>query len=140
MNPGDILDKLGDYMLEKQIERIEGTLRGINGMRDDIIGKEMKYHTEDVYDHYLQNYASRAWDEGSYGRASSADWLVSHVEWKSQKQVGFINYVNEYGDPQTDMVSEEFIVPPYAETKNVKDEWGKSKTYHIFDGKLLEWS
>lgn len=58
MNPGDILDKLGDFLEEKQISRLEGTLRGVNGIRDDIISKQMKYHTDDVYDHYLSHYFS----------------------------------------------------------------------------------
>jgi len=80
MTIGDVLDKFGDYLPEKDLKRLEGTMRGVQGIRDDIISKKMKYQTDDVYDYYLRNYLNSSTEEGSYGKASGTDWIVSHVE------------------------------------------------------------
>ena len=139
MTIGDILDKFGDYLEEKDLKRLEGTMRGVQGIRDDIISKRMTYQTDDVYDYYLRNYLNSSTEEGSYGKASGIDWIVSHVEWKSQKRVGFINYVNEFGDEQEDIVSEEFTIPPYAEKTTVDGDYGRKRTVYQLDGNSLEW-
>lgn len=139
MNTGDILDRFGEYMDDKDIERLEGTLQGVNGIRDDIIDKKMKYHHTDVYDQYLSNYLSRSHEEGSYGQSRGEDWLVTHVEWRSQKKVGFITFTNDFGEQETDIVDENFPVPDYAVRTRTPDKYGKSKTIYSFDGYTLEW-
>ena len=83
------------------------------------------------------NQASR---EGSYGYSNtSSDWLVTHVEWRSQRKVGFLFYINEYGDQQTDIVSEDFIVPDYAEKRTQELSYGGKRTIYEFDNQALYW-
>lgn len=138
MTSADVLDGLGDRMRSEDIEKIEGSMRGNDYLGEYTMGKKMKYPNTTVYEKYLNNYMNRAQQEGSYGRASGSDWLVSHVEWRSQKKVAFIKYINEYGDEQVDIVGEDFVVPEYAERSTEKDPYGLTKTYHTFDGKILE--
>lgn len=49
---------------------------------------------------------------------------MHHVEWRSQKQVGFVNYINQYGDEQVDIVSEDFELPQSA--RSFKDKVGNN--------------
>lgn len=138
MTTGDVLDKFGDELRDEDIETLEGTLRGMMG--DDYWPeKKMAYQNTTVYDRYLSNYMNKSYQEGSYGRGAGTDWLVSHVEWKSQKKVGFITYINDYGEESTDMVSEEFKAPDYAEKVTETSIYGKKTTKYIFDGKELEY-
>lgn len=140
MNVGDILDRFGDYMEEKDIEKLEGTLQGIHGMQGDLIGKTMKYPTDSVDDHYYRNDITNSYTEGSYGKANADDWLVTHVEWRSQRKVGFLTYTNEFGDETMDIVSEDFVTPEYAEKDTKTDRYGKRKTQYLFDQKTLIWN
>jgi hypothetical protein len=55
-------------------------------MRDDIVGPKMKYQHSNVADRYFQNNYTNSIGEGSYGRAGNQDWLVTHVEWKSNER------------------------------------------------------
>lgn len=139
MSSGDILDKFGDQLSEDDIKRIEGTLQGVQGIRDDIIGKKMKYYHDDVYDVYLRNYMDQGHEQGAYGKSSAGDWLVTHVEWRSQRKVGFLTYFDEFGDKAVDLVSENFTVPAYATKEKYKDHYGTTKTRYNFDGYTLEW-
>lgn len=95
MNSGDILDKFGDQLSEKDISKIEGTLRGIQGMREDIISKKMKYYHQDTYEMFLRDNMTQDLDQGAYGPSNAGDWLVTHIEWRSQRKVGFLTYQDE---------------------------------------------
>jgi len=47
--------------------------------------------------------------------------------------------VNDYGDEQEDIVSEDFVIPPYAQKQNVEGSYGRKRTVYSFDGNSLEW-
>lgn len=140
MNTGDILDKFGDYLKQEDIEKLEGRLQGIHGLDGDLIGKKMKYPHTSVDDFHFGGYTKNNYDEGSYGQSTAEDWLVTHVEWRSQRKVGFIEYENDFGDITTDIVSEDFKVPEYATKSTKADRYGKKKVVHVFDDKTLEWT
>ena len=140
MTVGDILDRFSEDLSQKDIEAIEGNFSGVNAAHENWVGKEMKYPNTDVYETHLRNFMNSSSDEGSFGKAHGDDWLVQHVEWRSQKKVGFVRYLNDYGDEQLDIVSEEFEIPDYAVKRTDKDEYGHSKTYYDFDGMELEWT
>jgi hypothetical protein len=138
MTSGDILDTF--QLTDKQVKIIEGTTSGVNGVRDDLIGPGMKYHNVDITHEYHSRLLDRGSYEGSYGYGNtSSDWLVTHLEWRSQRKIGFLFYINEWGDPQTDMVSEEFIVPDYAEKTTQNLAYGGKRTVYQFDNQAFYW-
>lgn len=62
------------------------------------------------------------------------------MEWRSQKKVGFLTFINEFGEPEQDIVSEDFQVPDYAESVTSTDKvTGKRTTVYMFDDKTLYW-
>jgi hypothetical protein len=98
----------------------------------------MKYFHDDTY---YQHYLTAPRTHGSYSDSTNflQDWLVQHVEWKSQKQVGFLSFTNEYGDPQMDMVDENFEVPSYAKRVNT-NEFNVQKVSYVWnDTKGIEY-
>jgi len=139
MTAGDILDKFGQYLDDKDLKKFENSVQGIHGMRDDLVGKQMKYPNTTVYDTYMNTYYNANHDEGSYGRSKGEDWLVAHVEWMSQKRVGFVTYKDEDGLPKDTIVGEDFVVPPHAKRTTKKGEFGKKETVWEFDGITLKW-
>lgn len=139
MTTGDIIDKLGNFLKESDIEKLEGNGQSITGMDSSLGNKKMQYYTDDVTDMYLRNgILQNTSEEGSYSKPKAEDWVVTHVEWVSQKKVGFIKRVNEYGEEETVMVNEDFKVPSYATSETVK-EGNKRKTYYYFDDMELTW-
>lgn len=115
-------------------------MQGINGVRDDLVGKDMKYHNVDLYYEYQSRLMNYSYQEGSYGRSSYGDhWLVTHVEWRSQKKVYFIKYVDETtGELVTDIANEDFTIPPGAQSVKKKRKYGQTKTIYQFDNYLIE--
>lgn len=113
MNSGDILDQFGMYLPEEDQKRIDTNTQGFLGLHQSHINPDMRYFHDNYY--YL-NQLNTPYHEGSYSSSVSwgRDWLVQHVEWRSQKEVGFLSYVNEFGDNELDIVSEDFEVPKYA--------------------------
>jgi len=138
MNVGDILDRFGAHLTQEQIDRIEGTWSGVPGTEMKLY-KDMKYYHDSPSDLHLANTIGDQYEQGSYGKGKAADWVVYHVEWRSQKKVGFIKFMNEYGEEEMQMVSEDFKVPSYAEkiVTNSK-KYGRTVTYQ-FDDISLEW-
>jgi hypothetical protein len=72
MTTGDVLDRFGDDLKDEDVEKLEGTLRGMLG--DDYWpDKKMAYPNTTVYDRYLSNYMNKSYQEGSYGRGAGTD-------------------------------------------------------------------
>lgn len=132
MNVGDILDLFGESMDPKDVERLENSLGVLPG--DNGPSKQMKYNFESPIDRFFSNMYDQSYSEGSYGKPRGEDWLVAHVEWVSQKKVGFISFIDEYGEEQTDMVSEDFKVPEEA-VKSTVD----GKTTYSWDQFTFQW-
>lgn len=111
MTSGEILDRYSDFLTESECRQIDSSFEGRFGMRADLIGPTMKYGHEDA-EQYWNGMLSTPLSEGSYSSTSPTDdWLVYHVEWRSQRKVGFLTFNNEFGDEQTEMVSEDFEIP-----------------------------
>lgn len=138
MTPGEVLDRFGPYLTEDQLKRIDGSFEGYLGMRDDLVGPTMDYQHEDSY---YRLYASRRQVfEGSYSRPDTNDWLVQHVEWRSQKRVGFLTFTNEFGDEETTIVSEDFQVPKEAVKETVTKDFGRKCIYYNWDDEQSQMS
>jgi hypothetical protein len=139
MNIGEILDKFGDYLTQDQIDRLEGPQGGLFNADSDIVGKKMKYYNDDITDKYIRNNITLDSTLGNYGSASANHYLVSHVEWKSQRKVAFLTYFNEFGDETTELVSEDFPVPDYAEKITEIGEYGKKDVIYLFDDMSIKY-
>ncbi len=137
MTSGDILDRFGEYLTDEDVAKIEGRNLGDNNYP----AKDMRYNHTEVTDKYMQDsLIGISSEQGSYGKPRTEDWIVSHVEWRSQKKVGFLTFVNEDGDTESMIVSEDFKVPTYATKLKNRTAFNKTTTTYEFDGMTLEWS
>jgi len=72
MSGPDVIHKFGQYLTEKDVKRIEGATSGVYGMRDDIVGKTMKYDLDaDVDYEYHRRAHADSTHEGQYGRLNT---------------------------------------------------------------------
>lgn len=137
LTAGQVLDLYSEFMTKEDIELVE--TKGFTGAFSHTPTKDMQYHHEDW--EYLNEYPE--FTEGSYSSANTNDWLVQTVEWRSEKKVGFLKFINEYGDIEETMVSEDFEIPDSHTKKVVTKEFGKKCTYYYWsDGTnqyVLEW-
>lgn len=125
MTSGDVMDRFGDYLTTEQIDKIDTARHG--SLRDSSGQAWPYYHGSQ----YLSEHRDGYYLEGSYSKSDSVDdWLVQHVEWRSQRKVGFLRFTNEYGDEQTDIVSEDFEVPDYATKSIANEDYNTKVTYH----------
>lgn len=141
MTPSEILDRYSTELTKQEIDRIEGDSAGglgIMGASPNMINKSMQVFNRDI--EFEFNKEGDYSEEGSYGRARSEDWEVTHVEWKSRAKVGFLTYVDEAGEEQLDLVSEDFPIP-FGTTKTQDvTPYGSHKTVYNFPtGQKLEW-
>lgn len=125
---GYILDR---YNLSKEdadkIATRDAYSHGQNYNGADYVKPVMDYHHDD----YFYNQFQTDLYGGSYGSemSTSGSWLVQHVEWRSQTKVGFLSKVNEYGDVEEDIVSEDFEIPSYAKTQSFPNSRKPSYKY-----------
>lgn len=131
MTTGEVLDLYSPYLNQEQIRQIEeekggSTLRTVLPKNNATYGHR-PYETNGVF--------------GS--GANSPYHVVEHVEWVSQKKVGFLTYTTEDG-PQETIVSEDFIVPKDVTITTVIKEYGKKCKYYTWEdvatSYTLEWS
>ena len=121
LDSGSVLDRYADYLTEEEIKKIDGIGRG-----------SQFSHKDFDYTDYLANNIDKH-REGSYGESSTTnDWLVQHVEWRSQRKVGFLHFKNEFGDDQVDIVSEDFVIPDFAIKQKVKEDFNRVTTYYVW--------
>jgi len=121
MSTGEILDTYGSYMTEEEIEKIDTLHSGSGDSKPGFVQL------------YLNEVNNSKYREGSYGDSNqAADWLVQHVEWRSQKQVGFLNFINEYGEPELELVSEHFEVPKNAVKTELVGDYNKKTKYYTW--------
>lgn len=134
MTSGDVLDNFAADLSDEEIERIDRNRESFGTPFNDYIGPDMVYHNT-VNDRYLMGELNRSFNEGSYGGEQNTidNWLVQHVEWRSQKKVGFIHYTNEYGEEQIDMVSEDFEVPEHATKVRATEVYNRKVVYYIWE-------
>jgi hypothetical protein len=56
----------------------------------------------------------------------------------SERKIYFETRINEYGDQEVNMLSEEFEIPSYARRETITLAGNKKKTLYHFDGSTLE--
>ena len=119
MSSGDILDKFGDYLSEEDLSKIDVTSHG--RFAD-------KQTSQILFGNYLNSF-----ETGSYGNTTFfGDWLVQHVEWRSQRRVGFLTTAVGTPEEAETLVGEEFEPPKYANKINVREDYGRLVVYHTW--------
>jgi len=108
MDIGQILDLYGDLMNPEDLAELESTYRGVSGIRADAIGPQMNYDHSSKLERRLISRASNSPtgspDEGSYGKGDYEDMTVFHVEWKSQRKIGFLTFIDPESQQMDTMV------------------------------------
>lgn len=117
MTASEIFDRFGRYLSEEDKEKIDQS--NTPGL---------------IYEVGAASNAN-ALVSGSYATAEtrSTDYLVQHVEWRSQRKIGFLNFINEFGDEETQIVSEDFTLPKPYTTRTVTKEFNVKCTYYDFE-------
>jgi len=119
MSPGDVLDKFGEYLSKEDLEQIDTTTHG-------------RFADKETSQILMGNYFNSV-EEGSYGNNSTfSDWLVQHVEWRSQRRVGFLTTAVGTPDESETIVDEEFEAPAHAIKENVREAYNKLTSYWIW--------
>lgn len=129
MNPGEVLDRYGRYLSDVDANKIDSSSPINTAMRDYTMSQTMKYGHQNP-DPLFQSMFSN--EHGSYGKSHTEDILVQHVEWVSQKKIGFLTFINEFDDEETIMVSEDFLVPEEAEKVVELKEFKRKVTYYTW--------
>lgn len=127
MNSGEILDKYGSYLSKEDISRIDGS--PTPGLSNAFLPeKDMRYH-HDYNPNYM--YSSTTIMEGAYSPSKAEDFLVQHIEWKSQRKIGFLTYTNTFGEKETTLVSEDFKLPEKYVTRTITKDFGRKVILHV---------
>lgn len=117
MNVGQIIDELGEYLTEAQIDEIErgNFFSGVGNMMNNYVQAGI---VPDDYDYY---------SEGLYANIQR-DWAgipVTYCNWKSMKKISYISYIDENNEIQEFIISEEDKLPKELKPfiVNKRDEW-----------------
>lgn len=143
MTIADILDRFADDLKDKDKQKLEDLYNSADsGIRGDLIGKEYETHGLNTsFEWRHMNHSTL--QEGSYGFSNIFDIDVAHVEWRSQRKVGFLNFPNQDGIPSKKMVDELFEIPEGAKKVSYKNKSNNNCVKYQFtiDGEFceLEW-
>lgn len=136
MTPAEVLD---NYTLsDEEAKEVDATLSPSTHGLDFEMGKTHNY----LYDPYGNTVPGVSQDQtiGQYGENHPTSILVTHVEWISQKRVGFLSFMNEYGDLQTDLVSEDFVIPEEAVKTKQTLQYSQKRTVYTWMQEDQEYS
>lgn len=140
MTIGDVLDKFCDDLTESQKDLIEDRYSSkIDGADSNLISPSMKYGDLNTYEYKFSKDHSHYARYGSYGPSFYDDVEVIHIEWVSQREVGFLSFTDENGEDQMMKVDESFDVPKYAKKCEYKDENNNPYICYEWDNFSLEW-
>jgi hypothetical protein len=122
MHVGDIMDKFGRDLEPKDMKRlIDQSYPGL-GFNPDAINKSMKYDFNKEYIKYFGAHAINRM-EGSHGESEYTDYDVYHVEWRSERKIGFLTFTNpETGEEDIEIVDESYKVNK-ATGESIEWEW-----------------
>jgi hypothetical protein len=126
MSVGQIIDEFGDKLSEDDLDKLDrGELGGnkLNmGMQPGFF-----YNGQEVSS-YMKSETGNTYDNISHSHIS-----VINIVWKSMRRIGFLSYVDESGEKQMTIVSEDFVVPEDA----IYDKQTRS---YLWEGtNVLEW-
>ena len=121
MTIGDVFDKFSDDLTDTQKDLLEERYSSkIEGGNANLISPSMKYGDQDTYEYKYAKHNLLYSQYGSYGPRYYDDIEVIHIEWVSQRKIGFLSYTDEEGMDQMAKVDESFKVPRYAKNVNIR--------------------
>lgn len=132
----DILDEYGEYLSEQDFKKLtekndHSLTTGLGSQVENYAQDTMHYTFNTVEDEFWLSQVQDTTHYGQYGIRNLNEFMVVHAEWVSQREVGFLTTVNEYGEDEVSIVDEHFVVPKTArlEQKFVK---GKKVNCYYF--------
>lgn len=140
MSAQDVLDTYGDELTDEQVERV--AKYGANAFQKDHgFSEGQTIHTA-AHEMYLLQHGDNLDAAYEQGSTQYNQFLVTHVEWKSQRKVGFLSIKGKDGSEEETLVSEEFIIPKNATKKSFKEYNAQKTVYYWTDFNFayeLEW-
>jgi len=119
MHPHEILDRWRNELKPDEIERLEGRKEGTMA---DLPSKSPEYKFFST-SKYLYERGRDKFNAGQYERADYELWDIIHVEWRSERKVGFLTYLDEAGMPQETVVDESFKFDESLGHLDIQWEW-----------------
>lgn len=129
MTQAEVLDRYGRYLSEEDIKKIDTAFGDTNSLREFTMEQNAKYGNLPYDPVYQDTYTS---NQGSYGKNTQTDIRISHVEWVSQRKVGFLSTINEYGEEDSTIVSEDFEIPTEFTKEIVRGQYNAKTEYYIW--------
>jgi hypothetical protein len=101
---GTVIDEFGEYLTDEEIDKIEEG--NFNSSYDDLGFSKIEEGGRLVYD---EKESFGSFGPGNNNNVSKGGLIrVATVQWKSMKKIGFLLYIDEDGNPQEDIVPEDF--------------------------------
>lgn len=116
MSVSDIIDTYKN-MSKEDVDKLLNDTQ----MSDSTPGREMTYDFPHTSLEFLGHPGTNK--EGAYGYAAIHDMDVFHVEWRSQRKVGFLTYLDEMGEEQTTIVDESFKIKNLPGMVSLEWDW-----------------
>lgn len=160
MSPYSVIKNWGDQMTKTERERVLGS----NSLQNEyygLPGKKMNYERDKTFTNRNAQgiYASLGgtrdefFDDphGLYGASYNAipglyqeNVPVVHMEWRWLRKVGFLTFLNDFGDEETIVVDEYFKVPKDATKVKFRNKFNSEATrFEWYDATdnffMLEW-
>jgi len=147
MTISDVLDIYANDLTDEQKDKLEKSYSSNkDGGNDSLIGSSMKYGSSDTLEmKYLGN-DGQLDNIGSYGNSDYEDVDIVHMEWVSQRKIGFLSYIDpKLQIPVEKKVDESYEVPSTAVKMQIEERNVKINIYSWFDEVLqanveLEWA
>lgn len=144
MTLADVLDEYQDSLSDKEKDKLESlyTTTNLYGITDSFLRKELDYQDLNLsLDWRLTKGGTSSATSylGQYGSSLSTDVDVVHVEWRSQRKVGFKYIIDEEGKPsQLKLVDEKYKLPSSAKKVKYTDKNGEDKVKYVFQDEITE--
>lgn len=152
MTLADVLDEYQNALTDKEKDKLESlyTTTNLYGITDSFLRKELDYQDLNLsLDWRLTKGGTTSATSylGQYGSSLSTDVDVVHVEWRSQRKVGFKHVISEEGEPsRLKLVDEKYKLPSSAKKVKYTDKNGEDKVKYVFQDEItqefieLEWT
>ncbi len=135
MTVADVLDRYADELTEEDKKNLDNitTNNNLFGITTDFLKNTIELEgLNKSLEYRMLKDSSGVEYLGSYGSGTYNDVDVIHVEWRSQRKVGFLKYFDETGKEQLDFVDESFEIPVGSTRVQYRNKYGKKKTKYIW--------
>lgn len=140
MTVGDVMDFFGDYMTDTDIDKIENFLSRVYGLDAKLYSKDgySPSHFENRTGAYSRYGDSAVRHSGSYGQGTADESFLTvyTTYWRSQRRIGFLSFINDYGKEEMTIVDEAYQVPKYADKQKYTNEEGVEKTQYVWQDEI----